>query len=102
MTVEPTVTSILEAIFAGVGVLAVLGSPFLAALARSTVHKHVADAPTVIALTDRVKATESWQSEHGEDVKDIPRMADVLTRLDKTLEGLTNMLVRAGFAKPSE
>lgn len=92
------VLGVLEAVFAGIGVLALVCSPFVAALARSLVHKHVGDAPVVIKLTDRVTNAERWQDEHAEDVKAIPRMADALGRLDETLRGLTRMLVKAGFA----
>jgi hypothetical protein len=94
-----SVTGLLEAVFAGVGIVAVLGAPFVAALSRSVVHKHLPDAPAMIRVVDRVTATETWQTDHAEDVKAIPTLVAVLSRLETTLDGLTKMLNRAGMVQ---
>lgn len=82
----------LKDLLAVIGGVALIAGPFILAWLTLRVHKAVETAPSHLALTARVTATEGWQREHGEDVKAIPRLSDALERLEKTLDRLLRRL----------
>ena len=90
-------------VLAVVGGACVVLAPLLRAYVRAAVAASLADAPTMIKLTNRVESVEKWQDDHEDDVKLIPRLADTLDRLERTLEGLSRVLMHAGaqHAPPS-
>lgn len=82
----------LKDLLAVIGGFALIAGPFMLAWLTLRVHKAVETAPAHLDLAARVTAAEGWQREHSEDVKAIPRFADALERLEKTLDRLLRRL----------
>jgi hypothetical protein len=86
----------LELLLAIIGGVSIIISPFVHAWLTLRVHKAIETAPAFVQLQGRVKANETWQEEHADDVKLIPRLAAVMERVETALEKLTEAFERSG------
>lgn len=74
------------------GLLAVVLVPLLRPWVRGIIHSAVKTAPALTTLAGRVAAVETWQHDHDDDVKLVPRLADLLERMEATLTDLNTTL----------
>jgi hypothetical protein len=86
-------------LFAVVGAVSCVLSPLMWAYLRFRIHDAVKDAPAVIEIRGRLGAVETWQKDHTATVETVPRLADTLERLERTLDGLTQFLIERGLEK---
>lgn len=85
-----------QRVLAIVGALALVLLPLLRAYARQVIHNALADAPALLELKARLATVETWQREHAKDVQLVPRLAEVMDRMEKTLGELSKALAPLG------